>query len=223
MKSRLKTLRGALSNGFQRWAGWMEKQGFYVMVGLCLAVVAGSALWARQPTPESPPESVVVGDAADFQQKLADVMKTVTPEITPAPTPTPPPRWIRPLSGEIVREFSPNELVYQPTMDGWAVHPAVDVAGRVGEPVLSPTDGKVYAVENDARYGLTVTIKLEDGSMLSLMGLKSASVAMGDNLTTGQSVGTAGGSMAAEASDPVHIHIFWEKNGKTLDSSLMWD
>jgi murein DD-endopeptidase MepM/ murein hydrolase activator NlpD len=201
----------------------MEKQGFYVMVGLCLAVIVGSALWARQPVSQPPPESVAVGEAAEFQQRLADVMKTVEPEPAVTPTPTPPPRWVRPLSGVVSRGFSPNELVYQQTIDGWAVHPAVDVVGAVGEPALSPTEGKVYAVNSNARYGLTVTIKLEDGSLLSLMGLKTASVAVGDNLAAGQSVGTAGGLMAAEASDPTHIHIYWEKNGMTLDSSLMWD
>ncbi|MDR0396266.1 MAG: M23 family metallopeptidase [Oscillospiraceae bacterium] len=223
MNKRIKSARTALSKGFLRWAGWMEKQGFYVMVGLCLAVIVGSALWTRQPVPDPPPESVAVGEAGEFQQRLTDVMKTAEPEPTPAPTATPPPRWVKPLSGEVTRGFSPNELIYQSTIDGWAAHPAADVGGASGEPALAPADGKVYAVETDARYGLTVTIRLEDGSLLSLMGLKSASASMGDNIAAGQSVGTAGGLIAAEALDPAHIHVYWEKNGKALDPSLMWD
>jgi murein DD-endopeptidase MepM/ murein hydrolase activator NlpD len=208
---------------FKRWTAWMEKQGFYVMVGLCVAIIVGSALWSRQPVAETPPDSVTVGEPADFAQRLADVMATPTPHVTPAPTSAPEPRWVRPVAGGLIRAFSPSALIYQPTMDAWAAHPAVDVSSVAGEPVLSPTDGKVYAVTSDARYGLSVTIRLEDGSLLSLMGLKTASAAVGDSVAAGQSLGASGGMMSAEASDPTHIHIYWEKNGKTLDASLMWD
>ncbi|GHU70197.1 hypothetical protein AGMMS49992_02140 [Clostridia bacterium] len=215
--------KNTLSVLFRRWASWMEKQGFYVMVGLCLTVIIGSALWTRQPVVETPHDSVAVGEAADFQQRLADVMATVTPAPTIAPTPTPAPRWVKPVSGDVIRAYSPNELVYQPTMDGWAVHAAVDSSATPGEVVISPIDGKVYAVTQDARYGLTVSIKLEDGSILSISGLKSTAWAAGDNVAASQSIGITGGNSAAEASDPPHIHIVWEKNGKTLDPSLMWD
>ncbi len=65
----------------QRWNVLMERQGFYVMLGICVAIIVGTAIWTRTGSPPvEPPESLQegaeAGSEADFVQRLSDVTWT---------------------------------------------------------------------------------------------------------------------------------------------------
>ncbi|MDR1570303.1 MAG: M23 family metallopeptidase [Oscillospiraceae bacterium] len=199
----------------------MEKRGFYVTLAVCLAVVVGSALWARIPIEEEP-QSLAVGEGPSFIQRFAEMMRTATPGPIVSPTPTPEPKWTRPVSGGILRAFSPDALIYQQTMDAWAAHSGVDLKVAAKEPILAPRDGKVAFVGQIARYGLTLEIELADGSLLRMMGLNAAYVNAGDSVREGETVAQAGGSNPSESLDAAHVHIEWIVDGKPADPSDKW-
>ena len=60
----------------------MERQGFYVMLGVCVAIIVGTAIWTRSAAPPAtPPEylqqqGAEAGSEAEFVQRLSDVIWT---------------------------------------------------------------------------------------------------------------------------------------------------
>jgi len=63
----------------------MERQGFYMMLGLCVAIIVGTAIWTRTASPPVVPpaypeqgagEGTEAGSEAEFVQRLSDVVWT---------------------------------------------------------------------------------------------------------------------------------------------------
>jgi len=200
----------------------MEKRGFYVTLAVCVAVIVASAIWARLPI-ETEQQSVAVGDGANFLQRISDMVNSPAPPPTAAPSPTPEPKWIRPLPGAVLRPFDDVTPIYQPTMDAWAVHKGVDIAATAGETVLAPRDCKVAGVARDPRYGLTIELLCQDGSLLRIMGLGSTKVAVGSTVRAGDAIAVTGGNIPAESLDPPHIHVEWIVGGTAANVSGKWD
>ncbi|HML47994.1 MAG TPA: hypothetical protein PKE04_14730, partial [Clostridia bacterium] len=45
-----------------RWAEWMDRQGFYVVLFVCVAVIVGSGIWAQVPQAPTDPGMAVDQD-----------------------------------------------------------------------------------------------------------------------------------------------------------------
>ena len=69
------------------------------------------------------------------------------------------PEFKMPVTGEIVKEFANNKLVYSSTLDVWATHNGVDIKADKTTVVKAAADGKVVSIKNDPRYGLTVIVE----------------------------------------------------------------
>ena len=192
-----------------RWAEWMDRQGFYVVLFVCVAVIVGSAIWARVPQAPTDP-GLAANQEPDFMESLANV----TPRPSPEPTPIP---LVRPVSGAVLRPYSPLQPVYQATLDAWAAHMGVDLAADLGQAVLAPADGKVLSVGKSALHGLTLELELTGGLVCRMMGLQSTSVTAGEAVRAGQTVAAAGGTHPAEALDKPHLHVELWQDGKSVD------
>lgn len=125
---------------------------------------------------------------------------------------------IAPTAGEIIKEFSGDQLVYDVTMCDWRTHNGTDFSCTQGDTVFCVRDGTVTEVYEDGLMGHTVTVQHSDGITSSYSGLSSAAaVKKGDKLKMGDAVGTAGGTAIAESSQPYHVHVSVSKDGKYID------
>lgn len=192
-----------------RWAKWMDRQGFYVVLFVCVAVIVGSAIWARVPQASTEP-GMAANQAPDFLESLEDVTPRPSAEPTPAPL-------VRPVSGAVLRPFSPTQPLYQATLDAWAAHMGVDLAIDPEQEVLAPADGQVLSIKKSALHGLTLELEHSDGLICRMMGLESVTVSEGSIVRAGQTVATAGGTHPAEALDKPHLHLELWRDGQAVD------
>lgn len=127
-------------------------------------------------------------------------------------------KFVEPIKGEIIRDFAPDSLVYSETLKEWITHNGVDIKADKASEVVTVCDGKVSAIKNDPRYGLTIIIEHKDGYKTVYANLLSAEyVVEGEEVTTGQAIGTIGNSANFEIADDYHLHFEVTKDGEYVD------
>ena len=131
------------------------------------------------------------------------------------------PKFNVPVSGEIIRGFAIDSLVYSNTLEEWITHNGIDIKADKTSVVTASAPGKVYAIKNDPRYGLTVIIDHDNGyrSIYSNL-LTSEFVVEGENVEQGQTIGTVGNSSTFEISDDCHLHFELLKDNEYVDPTI---
>jgi len=129
--------------------------------------------------------------------------------------------FIWPVSGEILKAFSMDNLLYSSTLNEWVVHNGIDIKADKTTVVVASCDGKVKAIKNDPRYGLTVIIEHEDGFRSIYSNLLTAEfVVEGETVTQGQTIGTVGNTANFEIGDDSHLHFSLQKDSEYVDPTL---
>ena len=129
--------------------------------------------------------------------------------------------FIMPVEGEIIKKYAKEELVYSETLQEWIIHTGIDIKAEKTSVVKATQSGKVTAIKNDPRYGLTVTIEHSEGMKSIYANLLTAEfVSVGDEVTKGQTLGTVGDTATFEISDGPHLHFEILKDGEAVDPNL---
>ncbi len=111
--------------------------------------------------------------------------------------------WTWPADGPVVQEFA---LGADPYAAGQ--HRGIDVGGTPGDPVRAPAGGHVSYAGTLPHYGRSLTIRTDDGWVVTLLHLGTLGVARGAVVSEGQTVATLGSSGEAEHEAPsVHLGI----------------
>lgn len=133
---------------------------------------------------------------------------TAPPIVAPAPKATD----YTPSERPVTQKFgNRNKALY-----GNGAHDGIDLANRCGEPVKSPTNGRVVAVSEDNTYGTHLWIQGYDATK-HLLGHTSVSVAVGNSVVKGTVVGTTNNSGHSTA---CHTHWTTVRNGKIFDPAV---
>jgi len=129
--------------------------------------------------------------------------------------------FIKPTEGEIICEYAKDNLIYSETLKEWITHTAVDIKADKTSVIKSAEDGIVKSIVNDPRYGLTVIIEHQDGYETVYSNLLTAEfVVEGEEVTQGQTIGTAGNTASFESNMECHLHFELLKNGEYLDPAI---
>ncbi len=222
--------------GVKRWSGFMERQGFYVMLGVCVAVIIGTAVWTRTGAPPVvPPEDVLpdgaeAGSEAEFVQRLSDVTWTSdlpniqfaqSGEANPgvaAQNSLDKPAFAWPVQGDVLRAHSADAPVFLPTMSAWSTHEGIDIAAAAGDSVVAALSGTVSAAYNDPLLGNVIEVQHPGGFVSRYAGLSTLSLLrIGDPVKTGQLLSPLDKPMALESEDPSHLHFELLRDGEWVD------
>lgn len=124
----------------------------------------------------------------------------------------------KPISGEIIKDYSVDELLYSDTMQDWRVHEGLDFSAEEGADVRAVADGVIEAVMEDGMLGTCVIISHNDG-LKSLYGnLQEGSPSLvGTQVKTGDVIAKAGNTAVLEISDRPHIHFEVLKGDERLN------
>lgn len=132
-----------------------------------------------------------------------------------------PNQFIKPIEGEEISNFSMDSLIYSNTLQEWITHRGIDIKAEKGTEVKAAKAGKVKLINNDPRYGVSITIEHNEGftTVYSCM-LDTADLKEGDSVEQGQTVGHIGNSGVFEVSDGMHLHFEMLKNGDYVNPDI---
>ncbi len=128
------------------------------------------------------------------------------------------PEFVKPVEGEISKEYAKDNLVYSETLQEWTTHMGIDIKADKTTVVKASADGKIKSIKNDPRYGLSIIIEHQNGfETLYANLLTSEFVEVGEEVKQGQSIGTVGNTATFEIADDAHLHFEITKNNENLD------
>ena len=128
--------------------------------------------------------------------------------------------YTMPLTGELQKEFSIDELLWDDTMQDWRTHNGIDIASDVGAEVDTAAAGIVTEAFEDETYGFVVKVQHADGVVTIYKNLEKIVVEKDDVLDHGQMIGTVGNKGAFEIAQKPHLHfevVIEDKNTNPLD------
>ena len=109
-----------------------------------------------------------------------------------------------PVQGRVIHNFGPDTL---PSGARITRH-GISIAAAAGTPVTAVSAGRVVLVQRLGTYGLSVILEHPSGYFSLYMQLQSAQVAVNDQVTKGQRIGTVGGD-----NTPDGAHLYFEIRG----------
>jgi len=215
-----------MSNQKHKGRGFSGK-GYYIALILCAAAIGISGyLYYRNentddPRLENPTLGADVVDPDDIQAvathptgkdpSIDDGPQTSTADKKPTNT-------TLPVTGQTVAGYAMDCLSYNATTRDWRVHNGIDIAAEAGTPVCAAADGTVYTVCQDDTMGTTVVIHHTGGYVTVYSSLANdVSVAPGDTVTVGQTIGCVGNTALLESAIGDHVHFSVSCGDKSVD------
>lgn len=152
-----------------------------------------------------------VVDEPDTEANIQNDTTEIKKEIT----------FVKPAEGDVICEFAKDNLIYSETLKEWITHTAIDIKADKTSVIKSSADGVVKSIVNDPRYGLTVVISHDDGFETVYSNLLTAEfVVEGEEVSQGQTIGTAGNTASFESCMECHLHFELLKDGEYLDPTI---
>ena len=154
-------------------------------------------------------------DDDDDEYIINETTETSTEEdVVPDPT------FIKPVEGDIIKEFANESLIYSQTLKEWVTHAGIDIKAEQTTIVKASSDGKIKSIKNDPRYGITVIIQHANGYETVYSNLLTAEfVKEGEEISQGQTIGTVGNTATFEILDDSHLHFEILKDSIYLNPS----
>jgi len=118
--------------------------------------------------------------------------------------------FISPLVGSVALHHDLEAPVYSTTLGEWKVHTGIDIATEAGATVYASEDGTVSAIYSDALYGYTVELTHEGDIKTRYSNLDKNSVTsikVGEEIKSGDVIGTVGDTAIAELAEEPHLHF----------------
>ncbi len=117
-------------------------------------------------------------------------------------------KFIKPVEGEIVKEYSKENLIFSETLQEWTVHTGIDIKADKTTVVKAAEAGTVKSIKNDPRYGLTIVVEHQNGFQTVYANLLTSEfVVEGEKVEKEQSLGTVGNTAAFESAEEAHLHF----------------
>jgi murein DD-endopeptidase MepM/ murein hydrolase activator NlpD len=221
------TVKRHFKKGMQAYSAFMEKQGFYLVLGICVLVIVGTAVWTRATrTPQRPPiadSGQEAGVPYEGVQSLADVTPPAQSSLKPAPTATPAPSFLRPLPGSVARGYDAAMPVFFQPAGLWQLHVACDYQAKTGDAVKSMADGTVIGITDSGIWGKSVTIDHGDYEAVYASLSMNSYVKLGDPVRRDQTIGHVGNTALYETEQGPHLHLAIAKNGQYVDPETLFE
>lgn len=212
-----------------------QNRGFYIALGACILALSGAVYIGMsgvldkvgEQQLEAPVTSEEVeqvdGTPSAVEIESSEVEEAVSQEevqetaVEPEPEPEPL-KFMQPLEGKVLNEFSNGELVKSKTLNEWRTHDGVDIAATANTPVKAAADGMVDEITEDPLWGVCITLSHEGNVQTMYKGLKAKTdVKVGQNVSVGSIIGYVGNTAEVEIAEDSHLHYAAKKDGNWID------
>lgn len=198
MKVELKKENGLL--------GWIKKYGTYCLAGLLVVAIAVT----------------ITLTSGQIKTSDADISSAENPIVSVGGEAL---TFTLPMGNATVsKEFSSDELYFNDTLEMWEFHDGVDLTSD-DLAVFAVANGNVTDIYTNYANGCVVVVSHANNfkSVYSCLNSDSLLVAVGDSVTKGEQIGTAGHSASNELADGTHLHFGLLLNDKEVDPSSYLD
>lgn len=165
------------------------------------------------PTTEQAEETTTQAAA----QPTAPLPATTETPVTEAAVSVKNDHFILPIeNAQIVKQYSPDVLLFSETMRDWRTHNGVDFAADAGSEVRSVGNGTVCKVVSDPQRGYTIEIDYGTFTGRYCALSQDGAVGIETEVHTGDVIGTLA-DMPLESADAPHLHFEALQNGEPVD------
>lgn len=185
----------------------------------------------KDDTPEPVRQKPTVPEPED--EPPAQTITPKPPEDEPVSNPEPPsnavqvgstttvkePIFTLPIqASQVQREYSGDNLVYDPTMCDWRTHGGTDFACDEGDAVMAVLDGTVVDIYQDAMKGHCILVDHGAGLQSRYCGLSvQDGLRTGQQVNAGQTIGRAAKCNLSESAQDCHLHLEMTDQGVLVD------
>lgn len=123
-----------------------------------------------------------------------------------------------PMNGDIIKEYSMDNLLYSVTMGDWRQHTGIDILCEYGDEISAMSDGTVSDIYNDPEYGSTVLISHDGDIMTKYSSLSICDgIFEGKEIKRGDVIGVVDANPTCEMEDDIHLHLEVSKDNVTIN------
>lgn len=94
-------------------------------------------------------------------------------------------KLLRPVSGEVLLDYSMDKTIYFPTLDQYKYHKGICFKGKENQEVHAAYDGVVKEINNNEELGAYIVFELGDGYEMIYGEIQQCSVGVGDCVKKG--------------------------------------
>ena len=126
-----------------------------------------------------------------------------------------------PMNGDILMNYSGDQVVYFSTLGQYKCNPALMIKGDVGQEILCSYKGTITDISENEETGLTVTMDIGSGYQLIYGQLKDLSVKKGDSLLEGETIGYLAEPTKYFLEEGSHLYFQVNENEESVDPLLL--
>lgn len=127
---------------------------------------------------------------------------------------------IWPIQGDILMGYSPDTLVYDPTLEQYRTNDSVYIAAETGSNVAAAADGIVAEVNEDETRGNYVVIEHDNGWATTYGQLADINVAAGDAVSSGEVLGTVAEPSIYSSAMGTHVEFAVTLDDMSVDPEI---
>ncbi|WP_291569445.1 M23 family metallopeptidase [Clostridium sp. UBA4548] len=219
-----------MNNKFNKFKQFIKKEGFYVILFVCLCAVAtvaaitagGNKDTAINPTTTQEQKGTVVEPkdpqgALQVKEDIKPVPNVQVQNKSQAVSNTGNKNFVSPVKGSLGRAYSEDPVKFKTTNDH-KTHPAMDIKAEKGASVVAVSDGVVKNVDRTTE-GVFVEIDHQNGLVTRYANLdEKLAVKKGDKVKASQEIGKVGNTTnLAYEEYGTYLHFEVLKDGKNVD------
>lgn len=125
-----------------------------------------------------------------------------------------------PVEGEILLGYSPDKLVYDPTLDQYRTNDSICIAAEVGSEVEAAADGTVAEVREDETVGNYVVIEHKNGWATTYSQLTDIKVSEGETVSKGDVIGVVSKPSVYSTALDSHMEFTVTLDDMTVDPEI---
>ena len=125
-----------------------------------------------------------------------------------------------PVSGSLTKKHSVDTQVFSPTLNEYRIHLGVDIATEAAAPVFAVADGEVAQIWEDPMMGWCVALSHGGECVTVYKNLckeLAEGIAVGNDVVTGQLLGSVGDTAMMEIAEEPHLHLEMTVKGLQVD------
>lgn len=221
------------NNKLNKVSNFLKKEGFYVVLFVCLCIVATVAgvtiknnkdmksaqleqnKLAEQTTKTN--SSVNYQDALQVKEDAKADSSTKTQKVNT----TADIKFIKPVEGTIARAYSEDPVYWESTRS-YRANLGYEIKAQVGKPVVSVMEGKVESIDSTSAEGVKVVINHQNGIKTVYSNLDAkVKVTVGQSIKQGAEIGLVGKTSLNSSYENYgdHLHFAVMKGNEYVDPS----